>query len=106
MDQFNEFYPESQAMKAGSSGMWMIGMVLKLEKHLQNAKNGNREAESKLCNRIGQIRRHFEFPDLPGNIKDLVIESVDWLRTTGRAVDLRNKNPAYWISTRDGRPRW
>jgi hypothetical protein len=99
------FYPISETIK--TSAIWQISMLVKLETHLQNAQNGNRLAESKLINRIGQIRRNVEsFNSLNSDLQDVIKRSVEWLRTTGRTVDLKNENPALWITMRDGSPRW
>ena len=101
----NSFYPLSETIK--KSALWQVSMIIKIEGHLRNARNGDGEAESKLCNRIGQIRRHVKHvdhrePDLMGLVK----ESVDWLRSQGRKINLHSEDPREWISTRDGRSRW
>lgn len=102
---YNEFYPHSETMS--QPGMWQIGLVLKIEEHLRNAKSGDALAESKLCNRIGQVRRHFPTPNTcPAGIMDAVKPAVDWLRSTGRKIDLQNNDPRMWISNRSGNPRW
>ncbi len=43
---------------------------------------------------------------LSDDLLDIVKKSVVFLRSTGRKIDLGNKDPRYWITTRDGRPRW
>ena len=102
---YNEFYPHSGSI--GTTALWSIGFLLKIENHLRNAKNGNKEAESKLCNRIGQLRRHVaSVEDLPEDLKRAVKESVDWLRSQGRVIKLGSADPREWISARGGTPRW
>ncbi len=102
---YNEFYPHSNSIH--TSALWSIGFLLKIEGHLASAKNGNKEAESKLCNRIGQLRRHIaSVEDLPEDLRAAVKESVDWLRNQGRVVKLGSADPREWISARGGTPRW
>lgn len=103
---FDEFYPLSASIQ--TSGVWEINMVQKLENHLSKAVNGDREAESKLINRLGQIRRHVaSFDTLSANLQDVIKKSVSWLRTIGRSVDFKNTDPGYWITARDGKtPRF
>lgn len=106
MTAFDEFYPVSDSI--GKSGFWHIGMLLKIEGHLNSARNGNRESESKLINRLGQLRRHISsFNELTPDLKAAVKEAVEWIRTTGRAVDFTASNPGSWITARDGKtPRF
>lgn len=108
MNAFDEFYPVSQTMSSGSAGMWEIGMTVKLAEHLAAAQRGDRERESKLINRLGQMRRNVaSFDKLSDNVKEEVAKSVTWLRSVGRKVDFSNTNPAFWITARDGKtPRW
>ncbi len=102
---YNEFYPFSNSIN--TTAFWSIGFLLKIETHLRNAKNGNKEAESKLCNRIGQLRRHISsVNDLPEDLQTAVKNSVDWLRSQGRVIKLGSKDPREWISARGGMPRW
>lgn len=103
----DKFYPISETIRACPNGMWQISMVVKLESHLQAAKNGDRDAESRLVNRIGQLRRHFpEISDLPPNIFNAMRKACGWLSTNGRVFDLLNEDPALWVSQRGGAPRW
>ena len=108
MSAFNEFYPESEIMRECPHGMWQAGMVVKIDGHLKKARAGAREAESKLINRIGQLRRCVEhFTVLQYMLQDSVKEAVEWLRSTGRRVDFSAEDPRYWITARDGKsPRW
>lgn len=102
----DNFYPISETMKNSPTGMWQVGMVVKLETHLQSAKNGNRDSESRLVNRIGQIRRNVPIDQISQSLLDVVKKSANWLRTTGRVVDLKNPDPALWITQRGGAARW
>lgn len=106
MNEFNEFYPVSDTILNCPGGLWQLGMILKLEEHLRNAQRGSGEAESKLCNRIGQLRRCVPFNVLTTNLQEKVGECIKWLRTTGRVLDLKNEDPRQWISNRNGGPRW
>ena len=108
MSKIDEFYPESTVMAAQPDGMWQLGLVMKLEEHLAKARRGNRLYESKLINRIGQLRRctrHFDQLQTP--LQDKVKEAVTWIRSTGRTVNFDADDPRYWITARDGKsPRW
>lgn len=102
----DSFYPISETMKNAPTGMWQLGMVVKLETHLQNAKNGDRDAESRLVNRVGQIRRNVPVENLTESLREVVGKTIAWLKTTGRVVDLKNPDPALWITQRCGAARW
>lgn len=78
-------------------------MITKLADHLSNAKKGDRESESKLCNRLGQLRRNITFDCLTDDLRITIKEACDWLRTTGRTVDFTQTNPGMWITSRDGK---
>lgn len=107
MNKLDEFYPVSNAMTNFAEGMWQVGMIVKLADHLANAKKGNKESESKLCNRLGQLRRNVKFEGLTEDLRLAIKEASDWLRSTGRSVDFRHTNPGMWITARDGRtPRF
>jgi len=107
VSHFDSFYPESDTIRNCPGGLWCISLLLKMESYLQKAKNGDSDAESRLCNRIGQLRRHFpSFNQLPGELGRVTKESVDWLRSVGRVVNLKSENPIDWISIRGGGPRW
>lgn len=101
----DKFYPISQTMKNKGFGV-KISLLTKLNGHLRNAKNGNCKAESKLCNRLGQIRRHFQWSELDDDLQSAVKESVEFLRSVGRNVDFKNEDPRYWITNRNKNPRW
>lgn len=105
---FDELYPVSETMQNTGSPFWQIQMDAKLSGHLANAKNGDRNSESKLVNRLGQMRRNVPTLSLLNeSLADTVKECVDWVRTTGRKVDFANQDPRYWITARDGKtPRW
>lgn len=103
---YDEFYAPSSSI--GKSGVWEISMLLKISEHLEAARSGNRESESKLINRLGQVRRHItNFNNLSENLMEVFKEAVEWLRSTGRTVDFKAKDPGYWITARDGKtPRF
>lgn len=106
---FDDFYPESNTVKDAAMGRTMaqLSLQLKLQNHLANARKGNRDSESRLVNRLGQIRRMVpSFKMLTPSIAGLVRASTTYLRTTGRTVDFTHPNPALWITTRSGKPRW
>ena len=102
----DEFYPESEVMARGI-GMWVAGFEFKIQEHLRKAKAGDRVAESKLCNRMGQLCRHHKDLTLfPESTLVALKEVANWLRSTGRKVDFSNPDPRFWITTRSGNPRW
>jgi hypothetical protein len=105
---FDQFYPYSETIAKNVSCMWQVEMTVKLLDHLQHARNGNRERESKLINRLGQIRRCAgPFNTLSENLREAFTESVKWVQSTGRKVDFKHREPAMWITARDGvTPRW
>lgn len=104
----NDFYPISNTMCDCPSGIWQVGMVVKLTEHLAAAKSGDRERESKLINRLGQLRRNTSsLNTLNTTLVDVVKQSADFLRSTGRSVNFAHEDPRYWITARDGKtPRW
>ena len=105
-ERFDAFYPVSQTISACPTGLWQIGMTAKLAEHLAAAKGGDRDRESRLVNRLGQIRRHLHSDQLSQGLADQFKEACLWLRSEGRKIDLRNEDPARWISQRGGAPRW
>lgn len=100
----DQFYPKIN----NPEGLGKImGLVVKIRSHLEAAKNGDRERESRLCNRIGQTRATWEnFTDMPLEVQEVITESVSYLRSVGRKFDFVNPDPAWWISTRGGNRRW
>lgn len=106
MPGFDDFYPISTTMKNAPQGLWQIGLLVIIDKHLEHAKNGCRESESRLINRIGQLKRNVPFNAISDELKKKIKKSVEWLETTGRKVDLKNEDPRFWISNRKGGPRW
>lgn len=102
---FDQFYPPSETM-SGQSPFWQIGMVAKLADHRAGAEAGDRDKESRLCNRLGQLRRLVKREQMLDALREEVEEAVKFLRSTGRTVDFKQEDPAKWITTRDGRPRW
>ena len=105
---FDDFYPVSRTMQEAPHGLWQIGMACKIASHLANARRGDRLSESKLINRIGQLRRCVDhFDNLGLVLQDVVKESIAWIRTTGRTVNFSADDPRYWVTARDGKsPRW
>jgi hypothetical protein len=83
-----------------------LGLILKLHEHLKNARSGDRLSESKLANRLGTTRRSGNFRELDTDLQFVIKESVEFLRSTGRTIDLMNDDPRKWITQRDGKPRW
>lgn len=107
MNKFDEFYPISETMKSGN-GIWMFGLVIKMRDHLKKAKTGDREAESRLINRLGQLHRNMESTEsFTQDLQDQILASVVWLRSIGRKVNFGNPNPGLWITARNGKtPRF
>lgn len=107
-ERVDDFYPISQTIVQGQSIMWQLGFLVKINDHLAAAKRGDRERESKLINRLGQLRRSTSSLDvLNDDLKDAVKEAVTWLRSTGRSVNFGHDNPGMWVTLRDGRsPRF
>jgi hypothetical protein len=111
-DRFDSFYPISESLKI--DGLAWVDMLSKLSNHRINAERALAEGrdpgeyESKLINRIGQIRRMK--PEGKGLSHDILEEiklGIKYLKSRGRKIDLENENPAHWISNRDGTgPRW
>ncbi len=84
-----------------------MGFRSKILGHLEAAKAGDRDRESALINRLGQLRRHYlKIGDMPDFLIDAVKQAVAFLRSVGRTVDLGNPDPAKWVSRRGGSPRW
>ena len=108
MNQLDYFYPVSESILGCTDGMWQIAMSLKLSDHRQKAMAGDREAESRLINRLGQLRRCcHDLGSLSEPLQAEVRASAAWLRSVGRKVNFHNSNPAMWVSARDGKsPRW
>ena len=99
-DRADDFYPLEVCQGWSISNLqWYI-----VEPY-QKSRNGDRGAESELCNRLGTLRR--VFPEkMPAFLKDQLKDAVEWLRYLGRTVDFRKEDPRDWISQRDGTPRW
>ena len=77
-----------------------------LAEHLKAAERGDRDRESRLVNRLGQLRRCVESSYIRDGLKEQIVAAVDWLRNNGRTVDFSATDPARWISQRGGAPRW
>lgn len=108
--QFNRFYPASDTVRNGAIGVGMpyLSLQIKLREHLRLAKLGDRDRESRLVNRIGQIRRMVPegLSACHPEIRDVVKEACQFLQSQGRRLDFRSTDPRYWISARGGGPRW
>jgi hypothetical protein len=104
MSKIDEFYPIDNDIKIYP--VREMGYIMKINNHLQMAKAGDREAESRLCNRLGQLRRSMDFNNMSPDLQDAIKEAAAWLRTTGRKVDFSHNDPALWITTRSGNPRF
>ena len=103
---FDQFYPVSQTMVQMPQGIWQIQMAAKLAGHRQNAASGSKDAESRLCNRLGQLARNVEWKHLTDALREEVHLAVVYLHSVGRTVDLGGPDPRVWITTRGGLPRW
>jgi len=89
----------------------MVGLPLRMRSHLAAAQAGDRDRESRLVNWCGRIRASCEasgikFNELSDDIRSVMRESLEWLKTTDRVVNMRDPDPARWITTRKGLPRW
>jgi hypothetical protein len=105
----DSFYPFSENVKLAATGqtIGLAGLVLKLRNHMRNAQAGDRDAESRLVNRIGQIRRSVpQIGEIQPEVRDMLKECVVFLRSVGRSVKLDESDPARWITQRGGSPRW
>lgn len=105
----DEFYPMTDSLKSAVLGntVGTLGLEQRLRSHLSKAVLGDRAAESRLVNRVGQIRRCAGTIDrLDPGIRQAMRESVAWLRVVGRECDLSSPDPAKWVSKRGGAPRW
>lgn len=105
----DDFYPVSDTVRNAATGktIAVIGYDHRLRRHLAGAKAGDRDRESRLVNRLGQLRRSLpKLSEATPDIRLLVKECVEYLRSVGRTVDFANTEPALWISQRGGNPRW
>lgn len=100
-----EFYPINENMKF-SQGIWQMSAVMKLKRNLEAAKMGDIDAERRIMYRLGSIRRSVDFKELDASLVETIKECATYLRSKGRKVDFSNKDPRYWITRRDGTPRW
>ncbi len=95
------------ASAARGESLAVIALERKLREHLAAAVLGSRERESRLVNRIGQIRRSVpRMSLLDPAIKQILKEAKEWLAAVGRVIDLGSDDPREWISQRGGQPRW
>lgn len=100
-----EFYPINENMKL-SQGIWQMSAVMKLKRNLEAAKKGDIDAERRIMYRLGSIRRFVDFKELDASLVETIKECANYLRSMGRKVDFNNNDPRYWITKRDGSPRW
>lgn len=107
MSTVDFFYPFSKNINNMPQGMWQMDAAMRLRHNLTLAKKGDMEAERRIINRIGTIRRSVNsMQEINQDLLEVIKEAADYLRSTGRKVDLSNKDPRYWITRRDGSPRW
>ena len=101
-------FEKSESIRRAAHGqsLGMIGLIARLREHLVLAEAGDRSRESRLINRICQIRASAEFNSLAPEVRGMVKRGVDFLRSTGRKVNLQSPNQIDWVSQRDGSPRW
>jgi hypothetical protein len=104
MNKVDEFYPIDNNFS--TSPLREMGYIMRINENLRLAKAGDQVAESKLCNHLGTLRRSLEFKDMSPDLQDVIKEAATWLRSTGRKVDFTNPDPALWITTRSGSPRF
>lgn len=105
----SDFYPKSESVANAALGRTLatIGYALRLRQHLAGARAGDRERESRLCNRLGQLRASLPaFSLATAEVQQVVRESVAFLREQGRTVNFTDPDPARWITQRNGLPRW
>lgn len=108
--KFDAFYKTGHIFDAALRGQngADLALVIEIAKLLEKSKAGDKDAESALCNKVGAARRSLETPEVATPlVKQMLKDSIDHLRGTGRKVNLKLENPALWITMRDGSsPRW
>lgn len=105
----DKFYPQSDSMEACATGkcVGVVGLVQRLQTHLDAAKTGSMDAERRLISRIGQVRRHVPvYSKIDAQVQVCLALAIEYLRSVGRKVNLGSDDPAMWISQRNGQPRW
>jgi hypothetical protein len=87
-------------------GFRQLGMLVKITEHLAAAKAGDRDRESRLVTRICELRASgTKFNDLTDDLRTVVAEAIEFLKSQGRKTNFGSSDPAEWISGRDGQPR-
>jgi hypothetical protein len=104
MNEVDRYYPIDDKLKLYP--LRQVGYIMRITANFGLAKAGDRDAESRLCNRLGSLRRSIEFSDMSPNLQEAVKDTVEWLRSVGRKVDFKHNDPAMWITTRSGGPRF
>ena len=78
----------------------------RLKFRLGEARKGDAKSESKLINRLCDVRASIaHFPTLPRDLREVIEEVVAYLRSVGRTITFGSNDPTLWVSARDGRPR-
>jgi hypothetical protein len=107
MEQFNKHYPVDYDLMVPH--IWKAtcaDYIRDIRENLSLAKVGYVEAESRLCDKLGTIRRSIEHNDLSVGLYFAITEAINWLRSVGYRVDFMHPDPAMWITTRDGKSRF
>jgi hypothetical protein len=105
--QFNKHYPIDYDLTPPYT--WKAtytDYVKEIKENLALAKVGYTKAESQLCNKLGTIKRSINHDDLTVGLLCAMDEAVAWLRSVGCEVDFTHPDPAMWITTRNGGPRF
>lgn len=75
---------------------------------LGEAKKGDKKSESKLINRLCDVRASIDnLSKVPQNLREMILMTTRYLMSIGRKVDLRPEqtDPKLWVSARGGQPR-
>jgi len=95
-----------KAHSVSSSPFLSLGLRQRIVANLASARGGDRDAESRLVTRIGEVRATWRtFNEVPDFLQDAVKEAVTFLRQVGRKIDFKSADPGCWVSGRDGLPR-
>jgi hypothetical protein len=85
-----------------------MGYLIKIAGHLRAARLGDRDAESKLINRLGELRAAFNSKEdfirwaKQSQLDEVLPEAFHWLKSVGRVVNLSATDQSCWISCRGG----
>ena len=106
---FDRFYP---AISNTDTDAFLDNFTATLwELMIRADHNNDQRQESRVVNLIGRLRRltgdgllQYDSDQrlLYGALKIAAL----WLRDKGRTLDLSSSDGRYWISRRDGKPRW